>query len=37
MWKPKCRNMGVQAGDNFLYTLLCADDQEVVASDSGDF
>lgn len=29
--------MGLQAGDNFLYTLLCADDQEVVASDSGDF
>jgi hypothetical protein len=29
-------DMGVQVGDGFLYTLLSADDQKVVASDLED-
>ena len=35
-WKKHCENMGIPINDKFLYTLLFADDQVVVAMDEQD-
>src|SRR5215510_2607107 len=36
MWKKHCEVMGIPINDKFLYTLLFADDQVVVAMDEQD-
>ena len=35
-WKKCCGPMGIPINDKFLYTLLFADDQVVVAMDEQD-
>jgi len=35
-WKKYCGTMGIPINDKFLYTLLFADDQVVVAMDEQD-
>jgi len=35
-WKRKCRRMGVELGEAYLYILQFADDQVVVANDKND-
>lgn len=35
-WQKKCKCMGIELNGNWLYTLLFADDQVVVANDEDD-
>lgn len=35
-WKRKCKGMGINIGDNNIYTLQFADDQVLIAQDKDD-
>lgn len=35
-WTKKCSQMGIQIDDSYLYTLLFADDQVIIAADTDD-
>jgi Reverse transcriptase (RNA-dependent DNA polymerase) len=35
-WMRKCKNMGIEIGNDCLYTLIFADDQVIIATDEDD-